>query len=307
MLSNLFNNVNIYNKLFTIPDTKILKLSIDKENLSLEESEKKVFSIFEKSSKKVIIKAFSFQPNLNGYGVIIKERKEDLKKGIEKIKLKSEIKFVVDGKDKYIQEELKTYGDVIRVSSVTDLYKNKLISKAYGESKNDVAIYDLMEIVTLGQALNKKEVEILTTIHGNAVDGGKVISIKNGTTYREIFENLKGNYSLLKKVIDGGSINGTPIYDLDSPIKENSNGILFLTEKDSPSEEAYSCIRCGKCLRACPEGLNPIKLVELYKMKEKDEFIKFGGEKCIECGLCSFVCPSKIEIAQSIKTAKTFK
>ena len=40
---------------------------------------------------------------------------------------------------------------------------------------------------------------------------------------------------------------------------------------------------------------------------EKEEFIKFGGEKCIDCGLCSFVCPSNIEIAQTIKTAKTFK
>lgn len=307
MLSNFLNNVNIYNKLFTITDAKILKLSIDKENLNLEESEKKVLSIFEKSSKRVIIKAFSFQPNLNGYGVIIGERKEDLKKGIEKIKLKSEVKFVVDGKDKYIQEELKKYGDVIRVSSITDLYKDKLISKVYGESKNDVVIYDLIEIVKFGQALNKNEVEVLTTIHGSAVNGGKVISIKNGTTYKEVFERLKGNYSLLKKVIDGGSINGVPIYDLDSPIRENSNGILFLSENDSPSEESYSCIRCGKCLRACPEGLNPIKLVELYRMKEKDEFIKFGGEKCIDCGLCSFVCPSKIEIAQSIKTAKTFK
>ena len=54
-------------------------------------------------------------------------------------------------------------------------------------------------------------------------------------------------------------------------------------------------------------GLNPIKLVELYKMGEKEEFIKFGGEKCIDCGLCSFACPSNIEIAQTIKTAKTFK
>ena len=48
-------------------------------------------------------------------------------------------------------------------------------------------------------------------------------------------------------------------------------------------------------------------IIELYKMGEKEEFIKFGGEKCIDCGLCSFACPSNIEIAQTIKTAKTFK
>ncbi|MDI9215198.1 4Fe-4S dicluster domain-containing protein [Clostridium tertium] len=308
MLSNLFSNVNVSNKLFTLNDSSILELSIDNsKELDAKEIEESLVLPYENNKgKKVIIKAFSLQPNLNGYGTIVKERKEDLKKGLEKIKSVSKFKFVVDGRDKNLQESLKEYGEIIKVSSTTDLYESKLISKVYSEEK-DIAIYDIIEIIQLGQALNGKSTEILTTVYGSAINGRKVVALKKGTTYKEVFDALNGNANELKKVINGGSINGTPIYNLDSVIGDTTTGILFLTEKDSPSEASYSCIRCGKCLRVCPEGLNPIKLVELYKMGAKEEFVKFGGEKCIDCGLCSFVCPSNIEIAQTIKTSKTFK
>lgn len=308
MLSNLFSNVNVSNKLFTLNDSSILELSIENsKELNAKEIEESLVLPYENNKgKKVVIKAFSFQPNLNGYGTIVRERKEDLKKGLEKIKSISEIKFAVDGKDKNLQESLKEYGEVIKVASITDLYESKLISKVYNEEKN-VVIYDVIEIIQLGQALNRKNTEILTAVYGSAINGRKVVALKKGTTYKEVFESLNGNAQELKKVINGGSLNGTTVYNLDSVVDDTTKGILFLTEKDSPSEESYSCIRCGKCLRVCPEGLNPIKLVELYKMGEKEEFIKFGGEKCIDCGLCSFACPSNIEIAQTIKTAKTFK
>jgi len=308
VLSNLFSNVNVSNKLFTLNDSSILELSIENsKELNAKEIEESLVLPYENNKgKKVVIKAFSFQPNLNGYGTIVRERKEDLKKGLEKIKSISEIKFAVDGKDKNLQESLKEYGEVIKVASITDLYESKLISKVYNEEKN-VVIYDVIEIIQLGQALNRKNTEILTAVYGSAINGRKVVALKKGTTYKEVFESLNGNAQELKKVINGGSLNGTTVYNLDSVVDDTTKGILFLTEKDSPSEESYSCIRCGKCLRVCPEGLNPIKLVELYKMGEKEEFIKFGGEKCIDCGLCSFACPSNIEIAQTIKTAKTFK
>ncbi|GAB6169928.1 hypothetical protein JCM1393_23880 [Clostridium carnis] len=310
MLSNLLGNVKVTNKLFTLNDSKIIKIT--SENVKLEEVND-IFSKYDgKKFKKIIVKAFSLQPNLNGYGIIAKERKEDLKNGLSKIKLLtgvSEVKFVVDGKDKGLQKELSSISEVIKVKSIDDLYNNKLIYKVFGkeQSEDEVLIEDLIELIQLGQADKNIPREILVTVYGSAINGNKVVSLNLGTTYRELFTLLNGTDINLNKVIDGGSLNGTPIYNLDKEIEMSSKGILYLTENNSKREENFSCIRCAKCLRACPEGLNPIKLMELYRINEKDEFIKFGGEKCIDCGLCSFVCPSNIDIAQSIKTAKTFK
>lgn len=309
MLSNLFSNVNVKNKLFTLNSAKIfedLAKEDNSEELAAKEIDESLSLPFESNKgKKALIKAFSFQPNLNGYEVILKEKKEEFEKGLEKIKSLNEVKFIVSKKNKAIFEDLKAYGEVVKVSPIMDLYENKLISKAYGESEN-VVVYDIIDIINLGQALLNKDVENFITVYGSAINGNKVCAINKNTTYRELFEALNGNSDNLTKVINGGSLNGTPVYDLNSTISVNSRGVLFLTDSDIPSNKSYSCINCSKCLRACPEGLNPIKLMDLYRRKEKEEFIRFGGNKCIDCGLCSFVCPSNLEIAQTIKTAKKF-
>lgn len=159
-------------------------------------------------------------------------------------------------------------------------------------------------MIQIGQAAVSKEIEILFTVYGSSIQGGTVVSVNENATYRQVYEGLNGTISKLKKVINGGNFNGIAIYDLDEKISLNTKGILFLSDNDIDIGESAPCIRCGECLKVCPENLNPAKLLELHKIKEDDELIKFGLEKCIECGLCSYVCPSKIEVAQTMKTAK---
>ncbi|WP_294188623.1 4Fe-4S dicluster domain-containing protein [uncultured Clostridium sp.] len=309
MFINIFNNVKVSNKLFTLSDSTLSQTLVEKENLeklSTKEIDENLISYYEKNKeKKVIVKAFSFQPNLNGYEIIVNAKKEELKKGLEKINSLNEVKLVVNKKDKNLFEELKLFGEVVKVNPLTELYNNKLISKVYGED-NNVIIYDILDIIKLGQALLGKEIENYVTVYGSAVKEKKVVAINTNTTYREVFDLLNGKIEILLKVIDGGSLNGTPIYDLDSKISNDSKGLLFLSDVDLPSNETYNCINCAKCLRVCPEGLSPVKLMELSKRNEKEEFIKFGGKKCIDCGLCSFICPSNIEVSQIIKTSKEF-
>lgn len=310
MLSNLFRNVNVSNKMFALKDANLSDVLVTKENskeLVAKEIAESLSIAYEKNKgKKVVIKAFSFQPNLNGYGTILHQRKEEFEKGLEKIKSLNEVRFVISKKDKTVFNVLKELGQVIKVPDITDLYEDKIISKAYDNSEN-VKVYDILDVIRLGQSLLGKKVEGFVTVYGSAVEGNKVIIINKDTTYKEVFEALNGKEEELIKVINGGSLNGTPVYDLNSVVSVESKGLLFLSEKDLPSKENYSCINCAKCLRVCPKGLNPIKLMDLYKRNEKEDFIKFGGEECIECGLCSFVCPSNLEISQTIKTAKSFK
>lgn len=309
MLNDLFKNVNVSNKMFALKDINLSEVLVEKNNskeLYSKEVGESLSILYENNKgKKVVIKAFSFQPNLNGYGIIVNQRREELKKGLEKVKSLNEVKFVISKKDKVLFNVLKEFGQVIKVPPITDLYEDKIISKAYENSK-DVIVYDILDIIRLGQVLLGKEIEGFITVYGSAVEGNKVLIINESNTYKEVFEVVNGKEEELVKVINGGSLNGKPVYDLNSVVSIESKGLLFLSEKDLPSKESFNCINCAKCLRVCPEGLNPIKLMDLYKRNEKEEFIKFGGERCIDCGLCSFVCPSNLEIAQTIKTAKSF-
>ena len=310
MLCNLFNNVNVFNKMFILKDVKLCEV-LNEENTDLESftkdfQEKTKETLKNFKGKKVIVKAFSFQPNLNGYKVIANERKEDLKIGFEKLKELCDLKVVVAKEDKELITYLKEFSDVTTVKRIEELNSNKLASKIF-LSNDNVLIIDIVDVIRIGQVSKGKIAESFITVYGSAVEGNKVLALKKEATYREIIKAVNGSVDKIAKVVDGGSLNGKQVYNLDNKITYESRSILFLSNGDLPSNEAYSCINCSKFLRVCPEGLNPIKLYDLYKRNEKEEFIKFGGDKCIDCGLCSYVCPSNIEIAQAIKTAKTFK
>ena len=337
MISNIFSNVKISNRNFklidnnihSISESKVFEESIDCniDKMNYEEVLKciKEFALVDnkgielstkykaKNFDSIVVKAFNINPNINSYGVIASAKKQELELGlkvIKKIFKDVKVKFAIDGSDKNIASVVSGLGQVIKVNKTLDMYDEKLSLKAFGSEANteEVLIEDLLTLIYLGKAFKDGASinEVYLTVYGGAVEGNKVISVNTGTSIKDVFTSLSGNEGLLKKVIVGGSLNGQSQYNLDGSVNHFMRGILFLTEKDSPSQEEITCFRCSKCLRACPEGLNPIKLKELWNRKEKDEFLKFGGEKCIECGLCSYVCPANIEIAQAIKTGKVF-
>jgi electron transport complex protein RnfC len=64
------------------------------------------------------------------------------------------------------------------------------------------------------------------------------------------------------------------------------------------------CIRCGKCVRACPVKLQPVYLNKFSISNEFNEAEKLNALDCIECGCCSYICPSKRYLLPSIRVAK---
>ena len=81
------------------------------------------------------------------------------------------------------------------------------------------------------------------------------------------------------------------------------SGILALGEEAMEPKES-ACIRCGRCLRACPMKLMPAKLDALSRALRFEEAEKLGVMNCMECGACTFVCPAKRSLTQSCRTAK---
>lgn len=249
------------------------------------------------SGNKLLVKSFSYESNIAYYDLLNTKEKE-INKALEVLnKL-------------FVSLEIKK-ADSKSVSKKTiELKREELISKFFGKGvKNEeVIVEDILSLVYLGECFlsGQPHLDEYVVVSGSAIKENVLLKVKLGTTLDEVLEKLGGSKEELGKIVVGGALGGIPQFSDDSAISYNAKAILFLNTKDATKATESPCIRCAKCLRACPEGLNPIKLMELWERGEKEEFLKFGGNKCIECGLCSYVCPSKIGVANKIVTAKAF-
>ncbi len=147
-------------------------------------------------------------------------------------------------------------------------------------------------------------IERIVTVSGPGVEYPANLIVPLGTPVREVLRFCGGLKEETREVINGGPMMGSPIASLDVPILKGSSGILAFTEEEASRPKEYTCIRCGRCVEACPYFLNPSRLARLAKARLFDEMKNYHIMDCVECGSCSFSCPSGIPIAQLIRTAK---
>lgn len=152
---------------------------------------------------------------------------------------------------------------------------------------------------------NKPLIDRIITVTGKSVKNPSNLLARLGTPFQQLIDECGGLPEDTGKIIGGGPMMGKALLSLDVPMTKGSSGLLIMNEKEARRSEPQPCIRCAKCVSACPMGLEPFLLskaaaLEEWEMAEKNDVVS-----CIECGSCQFTCPSKRPLLDMIRVGKT--
>jgi electron transport complex protein RnfC len=147
-------------------------------------------------------------------------------------------------------------------------------------------------------------IERVVTVAGPGVRRPANLIVPVGTPVRDVLEHCGGLSEATREVVMGGPMMGTPLASLDVPVLKGTSGLLAFTEEEARLPTEYTCIKCGRCVEACPQFLNPSRLGRLSRAGMFDEMVGYHANDCVECGACSYACPSGIPIVQLIRVAK---
>jgi len=149
-------------------------------------------------------------------------------------------------------------------------------------------------------------IERIITVSGRGIRKPGNWKIPFGTKLRDVIEHCGGLTEDAAEIIFGGPMMGLGQANLDVPILKANGGILILSKDECKRQDIMPCIRCGKCLDACPVFLNPQLMGVLAKAEHYEELEAEANLKdCMLCGSCSFVCPSNIPLSQLFAMART--
>ena len=159
-----------------------------------------------------------------------------------------------------------------------------------------IAVYEAVQ-------KNKPLIERVVTVTGKELKSTHNYLARFGTPVSRLFD-LAGLPEGDVKLLNGGPMMGRCIVDLTAPLIKGCSGITVLSGKEATRGQELSCIKCGKCVEACPMGLEPYLLAKLGKMQKWDIAEEHNGADCIECGCCSYTCPSYLPLLDYIRLAK---
>jgi len=164
----------------------------------------------------------------------------------------------------------------------------------------------IADAVLLGSPLTHRVV----TVTGEAIANPGNFYVAIGTPIKELIEFCGGVTQPSAKAVVGGPMMGIAIADLSTPVTKTTGAITILTKEQIGrakfARRQTPCIHCGRCLRVCPEHLNPTRIAHAVKKNLLDVAQNYFITACIECGCCSYICPANIELAGHIKTGKIY-
>lgn len=167
-------------------------------------------------------------------------------------------------------------------------------------------VHNVGTAVAIAEALElgKPLIERVVTVTGSGIREPKNLRVRIGTSFAEVIGQCGGLTEDAAKIIMGGPMTGTAVSSIEVPVVKATSSILVLAKRDVGESAEGDCIRCGRCIRACPVGLMPNYLANFAKLKNWERVEEYHMADCIECGCCAYVCPARIFLVQQFKVAK---
>ncbi|MGX7195262.1 electron transport complex subunit RsxC [Enterococcus olivae] len=150
---------------------------------------------------------------------------------------------------------------------------------------------------------DKPLIDRYTTVTGD-VGEPQVVRSPIGTLAGELIDFAGRFQGAPSKVIMGGPMMGRTVNTLRVPTTKSTNGILVFNEENDWLFTENPCIRCNKCVEACPMRLMPMSIDQYFRAGDFDKCEELLADACINCGACTFVCPARRNLAATISDAK---
>lgn len=144
----------------------------------------------------------------------------------------------------------------------------------------------------------------IVTVTGDCIENPRNLMVRIGTSYSELIAEAGGTNKEPVKIVSGGPMMGTALYDINVPVTKASSALLCFSKDEVSTAKQTACINCGRCVEVCPGRVIPSRLAVLADRGEKEAFQKLNGLECCECGCCSYICPAKRHLTQSIKSMR---
>ena len=145
----------------------------------------------------------------------------------------------------------------------------------------------------------------IVTVSGDIVMEPKNLMVPIGTAF-DMLSQAVGRSENPYKVLSGGPMMGAAQYDLSVPVIKGTNAVTILGKKNKYDVVASRCIRCGKCIDACPMHLMPVLMYKAMFAGDVEEMKSVNMMDCIECGSCAYTCPASVPLVLAFRTGKHY-
>ena len=144
----------------------------------------------------------------------------------------------------------------------------------------------------------------VVTVSGSGIVEPKNIECPIGTPISALFDACGGLKDGTYKLVMGGPMMGMAQYTTDVTVGKGTGAMLAFCENEEQTVENPQCIRCGKCVGACPMKLEPLFMYQYASKKMVDELNDAHIMDCMECGACAYTCPARLHLTHMFKYGK---